>query len=75
MRVRVKLMGVLKDKSPEGGRLDLPDGSTVEQALQALEIAVPSVHAVSINGTFERDFARILEAEDELAVLAPVGGG
>ena len=29
MRIRVKLMAALKEKSPEGDVLELPDGATV----------------------------------------------
>ena len=75
MQVRVKLMGILKSKTPDGGRLELADGATVEDALGALDIDRSRVHALSVNGTFERDMTRSLSAEDELMVLAPVGGG
>ena len=75
MTVRVKLLGVLKEKAPEGGELDLPDGATIASALDALDISQKSVQVVSINGTFERDFSRPLEADDEMTVLAPVGAG
>ena len=75
MQVRVKLMGILKQKTPDGGRLDLADGATVEDALSALDIKQVRVHAFSVNGTFERDLKRPLCADDELMVLAPVGGG
>ena len=60
---------------PDGGRLELADGATVEDALGALDIDRSRVHALSVNGTFERDMTRSLSAEDELMVLAPVGGG
>ena len=75
MQVRVKLMGVLKAKSPEGDKLELPDGSTVRQALVVLDISTDRVHVFSINGTLERNLDRRLEPNDELTVLAPVGGG
>lgn len=75
MQVRVKLMGVLKEKMPEGGALELADGATIEDALQTLEIPHESVHIISVNGSFERDFGRTLEPDDEITVLAPVGAG
>ena len=75
MQVRVKLMGVLKQKTPDGGKLDLSEGSTLEQALLSLDISGEAVQAISINGKFERDLSRTLEANDELVILAPVSGG
>lgn len=75
MQVRVKLLGRLKEKTPQGGRLELPDGSTVEKALAALDIATDGVQAFSINGEIVRDRSRVLRPEDELTVLAPVSGG
>ena len=75
MQVRVKLMGVFKPKTPAGGILDISDGATVESALNELDIPVQRVQVVTINGTFERDYSRALEPDDELTVLAPVGGG
>lgn len=75
MTVHVKLLGVLKEKTPEGDKLDLPDGATIASALEALDISEKSVQVVSINGTFERDFSRALQADDKMTVLAPVGAG
>jgi len=75
MQVQVKLMGALKKKTPEGGKLDLPDGATITNALEVLDISRANVQVVSINGSFERDLSRPLDAGDELTVLAPVGGG
>ena len=75
MQVHVKLMGVLKTKTPEGGTIDLSDGATVDDALTILDIPTAHVQVVTINGTIEHDFAHALAPEDQLTVLAPVGGG
>ena len=75
MRIRVKLMGVLKDKTPHGDLLDLPETSTIEDALNALEIPTQSVQVFTVNGQLERDKSRPLSADDELSVVPPVGGG
>ena len=38
MQITVKIMGVFKDKTPEGGGLELPDDATIDDALQLMEI-------------------------------------
>jgi molybdopterin converting factor small subunit len=75
MQVRVKLMGMLKPKTPPEGKLDLPAGSTIDDALAHLEIPPNHVMVVSVNGQHQRDRARPLASNDELMVLPPVGGG
>ena len=75
MQVQVKLMGALKKKTPVDGKLDLPEDATIADALKVLNISRSNVQVVSINGSFERDLDRTLDAGDEMTVLAPVGGG
>ena len=75
MEIRVKLMGVLKPKTPPGGTLELEEGSTIADAVAAMGLSDRRVNAVSLNGDIERDFARALAAGDELTVLPPVSGG
>jgi sulfur carrier protein ThiS len=75
MQVRVKLMGTLRGKMPADGKLEVPDEATVEQVLAQLAIASQQVQVVLINGRPERDKSCRLEPQDELTVLAPVGGG
>ena len=72
MQISVKMMGVLKDKTPPGDTLELPDGATVDDAL---DVPRKLVQIFSINGDLMRDFDRTLEADDELTILAPVAGG
>jgi sulfur carrier protein ThiS len=75
MRIRLKLMGTLKAKTPEGGALELADGATIADVLRALDIPQQSRSVLTVNGRFERDRARVLAANDELTVIPPVGGG
>ena len=75
MEIRVKLTGFLKDKTPPGGKLNLTDGSSVSDAIDALSIPGTSIQSCLVNGRFERDRSRKLSEGDELSILPPVGGG
>ena len=75
MQIRLKLMGLLKEKTPEGGRLAVDDGATIDDVLAELDIPRESVHVFSVNGEIEKNKGRPLADEDELTVLPPVGGG
>jgi sulfur carrier protein ThiS len=75
VQIEVKLMGMLKEKTPAGGKLTLPDGATIEDALHALQIPVDSVQVFTVNGQLMHDRTRALAAHDELSILPPVGGG
>lgn len=81
MRIEVRLFAQARERVGSGSaRLELPDGSHVEDALVALERAHPGLAelrphlAVAVNGTLARtDDA--LTNDCELALLPPVSGG
>jgi sulfur carrier protein ThiS len=75
MQIRLKLMGVLKAKTPAGGAIEVADGATIDHVLRALDIVAPTVRVFTVNGVFERDRGRALAPGDELTVIPPVGGG
>jgi sulfur carrier protein ThiS len=75
MQVRLKLMGMLKAKTPPGGVLDVAEGATIADVLLALDIAAHARQAITVNGRFERNRRRALVPDDELTVIPPVGGG
>jgi sulfur carrier protein ThiS len=75
MRIRVKLMGVLKTRTPEGAVLEVADGATIDDVLQALALAPQMTHVVTVNGQLERNRRHALAPDDELTVVPPVGGG
>jgi molybdopterin converting factor small subunit len=75
MQVRLKLMGMLKAKTPASGAIEVTDGATIDDVLRALEIAPQSIRVFTVNGEFERDRSRVLAPNDELTAIPPVGGG
>ncbi len=75
MQISLKLMGMLKAKTPEGGRLTIPDGAAIVDVLHALELDPASVQVFTVNGKLIRDRDHSLNDGDELSILPPVGGG
>ena len=75
MRIRLKLMGMLKARTPPGGVIEMADGATIDDVLRTLDIAPQTVRVFTVNGAFERDRSRVLAPDDELAAIPPVGGG
>ena len=75
MQVRLKLMGMLKARTPPGGAIEVADGATIDDVLRALDIAPQTVRVFTVNGEFERDRGRVLAPNDELSAIPPVGGG
>jgi molybdopterin converting factor small subunit len=73
--IRLKLMGILKPRTPPGGVLEVADGATIDDVLRALDIVPQSIRVFTVNGEFERDRSRALAANDELSAIPPVGGG
>jgi hypothetical protein len=75
MLIRLKLMGMLKARTPPGGALEVADGATIDDVLRALDIVSPALRVFTVNGVFERDRSRVLAPDDELTAIPPVGGG
>ena len=75
MRIRLKLMGMLKARTPPGGAIEMADGATIDDVLRTLDIAPQTVRVFTVNGEFERDRSRALAPDDELSAIPPVGGG
>ena len=75
MQIRLKLMGMLKARTPAGGALEVADGATIDDVLRALDVAPQAIRVFTVNGQFERDRGRMLAPNDELTVIPPVGGG
>lgn len=80
MRVTLLTFGILRDWLPATASHDLPEGSTVDDLLEACLRAVPersrfsSSLAVAVNREYARGGHRLAEG-DEVALLPPVSGG
>lgn len=81
MRIDVRLFAQARERVGSGqARLELPDGSSVSDALTLLERAYPGLAelrphlAVAVDGTLVRT-GEVLVEGCELALLPPVSGG
>ncbi len=74
MKIRLKLMGVLRERTPEE-MPDWPEGTTIRDVLSQIGVETSEVQICSVNGALARDLDRPLHDNDELQVLPPVGGG
>ncbi len=81
MRITVRFFAILKDRTGSAeALLDLPAGSTVGAATDALGKVFPAIQndlpriATAINRNYARR-VEILQDGDELALIPPVSGG
>ncbi len=79
MRIRLKLFAGLRALRPQDARtggedLDLPDGTTVAQALAKVKVPLDEAKIVLVNGRHAK-FDTPLKEGDRLSVFPPVGGG
>jgi molybdopterin converting factor small subunit len=75
VEIRVKLIGLLRAKAPDGNVLQLSDSASVDDALEMLGIPSSHVHLAMVNGEHAHDRSRVLRPDDELLVFPPVAGG
>ena len=79
MKVEVRLFATLQPYLPagtdgDGISLELPDGSTVRDVVQSLEIPDELACLTVVNGR-DADPEQILAPGDELALFPPLAGG
>ena len=83
MKIRVKTAGLLGSYLPDGGErnravLRVPPGATPLDVMRQLRMPLEGSYLVSLNGTLvrlaERD-SRVLEEDDQLAIMPPLRGG
>ncbi|GBD37573.1 hypothetical protein HRbin36_02708 [bacterium HR36] len=76
MQVRVKAMGILRQRLGKSDQVvELPEGGTLEQLLQQLQLPQGMIQVIMVNGERESDLHRRLQQNDEVTLLAPVAGG
>ena len=84
MRVEVRLFASLRDKLPDAPRgrapLDLPDGASLQDLLEHLDVPARQAQMVLVNGLqMPRDVAarraRSLAEGDVIAIFPPLAGG
>ncbi len=74
MQIEVRCFATLSPHTPKGNRLDLPDGTTAEEAMHILNIRPEDLKLIFVNGVHaEPD--RILNDGDRVAFVPAVGGG
>lgn len=74
MELEIKCYATLARHLPPGGKLELPEGSTVSQAIAILGIDPEEVKIIFLNGIHASEKS-ILEPGDRLGLFPPVGGG
>jgi sulfur carrier protein ThiS len=88
MRITLKLFAILGDHLPsevEGQRragneltVDVPDGTCVQEVIDRFNLPSRLVHLVLVNGVYISPRAcagHVLNADDEVAIWPPIGGG
>lgn len=88
MRITLKLYAMLSDHLPPGADgqrrrgnelpLDMPEGATVQEVIERFNLPAKLVHLVLVNGVYVAPparAARVLAADDELAIWPPIAGG
>jgi molybdopterin converting factor small subunit len=83
MQVTLKLYASLGTYLPEGAQrnqadIDVADGTTIRELLDAYNVPPPACHLVLLNGVFQAPAVRSgvkLKAGDAVAVWPPVAGG
>ena len=76
MKIKVRLMGMLKEKEPIGNELEIEAAtSTINEILTRLGVDATGIHVFTVNGSLVRDKQFELGDGDDLTVFPPVGGG
>jgi molybdopterin converting factor small subunit len=74
MKVKIKLFATLRKFGPDEQEIELPDGATVDDAINMLNLPVKISLLKIVNGE-HRPPKHPLKDGDELALFPPIAGG
>ena len=74
MQIEVKCFATLSDFTPEGGVMNIEDGSTIKNVMDILGMQEADVKIMFINGKHEA-LDSVLKEGDRLGLFPAVGGG
>lgn len=74
MHIEVQCFATLAPSTPPGGKLELPENSTVAYVLDQLGIPQEDVKIIFINGAHSSEEAALSDG-DRLGLFPAVGGG
>jgi sulfur-carrier protein len=80
MNIEVRLFATLRKYLPAGGErtrviIDLPAGTSIAEVFTRLGIPAEAATLVLVNGRFEADRLRRLDAGCVLSIFPPIAGG
>jgi molybdopterin converting factor small subunit len=73
MKVKVKLFASLRKFGPDEQVIELPEGATIDDAIDSLNI--PKISLLRILNGEHRPAKHLLRDGDELALFPPIAGG
>jgi sulfur carrier protein ThiS len=74
MKIKISMMGMLKEYEPENNEFEAIEGMTVDELLHTLEIADKAT-VFFVNDTLRINRETVLQENDEVTFIGPVGGG
>ncbi len=79
MQIQVQLFATLATYLPKGAHgkgvdLEVPQGSTIQQVLEQLQVPLESVKLIFKNGVHAQKDSSLQE-NDRIGIFPPIGGG
>ncbi|GAU08007.1 thiamine biosynthesis protein ThiS [Desulfoplanes formicivorans] len=75
MRIEVQCFATLASHTPQGGSMDVVEGTTIEKLIEMLNIDKNEVRLVFVNGKNQADWSFRIHPGDRIGIFPPVGGG
>lgn len=74
MKVKVKLFATLRQGREKELMIDLPQGATIKDLIEMLDLSKEEVAIIFINGR-SKELHEVLQEDDMVSIFPPVGGG